>query len=101
MSEYFICKLCDKSIKIKSKKKHLTSTNHKYLGNSIIFRYIIQNPDFLKKDNTLKNYVLEYNKKFENFTIICKWILHFSNNIVSVKTNLMSNISIGYHLRNF
>ena len=55
MSEYFNCKLCDKSIKIKSKKKHLNSTNHKYLSDSIIFSYIIQNPDFLKIDNALKN----------------------------------------------
>ena len=79
MSEYFNCRLCDKSIEIKSKKKHLNSTNHKYLSDRIIFRYVIQNPDFLKIDNTLKNYVLEYNKKFEYYTIICKWILHFSN----------------------
>ena len=101
MSECFNCKLCDKSNKNKSKKKHLKSTNHKYLSDSIIFRYVIQNPDFLKIENTLKNYVLDYNKKFEYYTTICKWILHFSNNIVSVKTNLMSNISMGYYLRNF
>ena len=101
MSEYFYCKLCDKSIEIESKKKHLNSTNNKYSSNSIKFRYIIQTPDFLKIDNTLKNYVPDYNKKFEYYTIICKWILHFYNIIVSVKTNLMSSISIGYYLRNF
>ena len=65
MSDYFNCKLCDKSIRIKSKKKHTNSFNYKYLSDSKIFRYIIQNPDFLKKDNTLKNYVLDYNKKLE------------------------------------
>ena len=101
MSEYFNCKLCDKPNKIKPKKKHLNSTNHKYLSNSIIFRYIFQNPDFLKKDNTLKNYVFDYNKNFEYCTILCKCILHFSNNIVSVKTNLLSNISKGHYLRKF
>ena len=65
MSEYFNCKLCDKSNKTKSKKKHLNSTNHKYLSDNIKIRYITQNPGFLKIDNTLKNYVLDYNKKFE------------------------------------
>ena len=101
MSEYFNFKLCDKSIKIKSKKKHLNSTNRKYLSDSIIFRYIIQNPDFLKIDNTLKIYILDYNKKFEYYRIICNWILHFSDTIVSVETNLRCNISQDYYLRNF
>ena len=55
MNEHFNCKLCDKSIKIKSIKKQSNSTIHKYLSDSIIFRYIIQNPDFLKIDKTLKN----------------------------------------------
>ena len=63
MSDYFNCNLCDKSVKIKSKKKHLKSRNHKNLSDSIISRYIIQNSDFLKKENTLKNYVLDYEKK--------------------------------------
>ena len=36
MGDYFHCDLCDKSIKIKSKKKHLTSQYHKSLTRSII-----------------------------------------------------------------
>ena len=36
MSDYFHCDLCDKSIKIRSKKKHLNSKNHKSLAKSII-----------------------------------------------------------------
>ena len=55
MNDYFKCELCDKSIRIKSKKKHLNSTIYNYLSDSIIFRYIIQIPDFLKVDNTLKD----------------------------------------------
>ena len=101
MGDYFNCKLCDKPIKIKSKKKHLNSINHKYLSDSIIFRYNIQSPGFLKIDNTLKNYVLDYNKKFESYTIICKWILHFSDTIVSVKSDVWWIISENYYLRNF
>ena len=36
MSDCFHRKLCDKSIKIKSKKKHLNSQNHQVLTKSTI-----------------------------------------------------------------
>ena len=61
MNNYNNCKTCDKSIKIKSKKKHLNSFNHNYLSDSI--RYIIQNPDSLQMEKILKNYVLDCDKK--------------------------------------
>ena len=60
MSDYFNCKLCDKSIKINSKKNHLTSAYHKYLSDSIIVKYIIQNPDFPNIEKILKNYIPDY-----------------------------------------
>ena len=89
-----------KPIKIKSKKKHLNSTNHKYLSNRIIIRHIVPNSYVLGIENILTNYVLDYNKKFEIYTIICKWTLHFSDTITSVKYYLWSNISSGFYLRN-
>ena len=64
MSEYFNCKLCDKSIKNKSKKIHINSQYQKYLSDSIIFRYIVPNPDFLHIENFLKNNILENIKTF-------------------------------------
>ena len=54
MSNYFDCKLCDKSVKIKSKNKHLNSQYHKSLGMSINSRYIFTNPDFLQIEIFLK-----------------------------------------------
>ena len=101
MSDHFNCKLCDKSIKIKSKKKHLNSQYHKSLSTSIISIYSVTNPDFLHIDNVLTNYVLDYNKKFAFYTIICKWKLHFSDTIVSVKSNTWYSISDGFYLRSF
>ena len=62
MSDYFDCKVCDKSIRIKSRKKHLNSINHKSLKMSIIFRYSVTGPDFLHIENLIKNYILEYKK---------------------------------------
>ena len=59
MSEFFHCELCDKSIKIKSKKKHLNSLNNKSSSMSIICRYSVIYPGFLHIENILKNYVLD------------------------------------------
>ena len=99
MSEYFNCKLCDKSIKIKSNKRHLNSQNHKSLSMSIIFRYSITNPDFIYIENLLKNYVLEFDKKFGFYLIICKWKLPFSDTFVNVESNIWYSVSAGYYLR--
>ena len=54
MRDYFNCKLCDKSIRIKSKRKHLNSQYHTFLYDRIIFRYIIPNPEFLQRGNITK-----------------------------------------------
>ena len=72
MSDYFHCKFCDKPIRIKFKKKQLNSLNHKSLSMSIIYSYSITNPDFFHIEIILKDYVLDYNKKFEFCLIICK-----------------------------
>ena len=47
MNGYFHCDLCDKSIKIRSKKRHLNSQYHKSLTKSIIHKYTVKNPSFL------------------------------------------------------
>ena len=57
MSDYFHCELCDKSIKIRSKKKHLNSQYHKSLTSSLICKYTIKNPSFLHVEDILKNFV--------------------------------------------
>ena len=101
MSNYFNCKVCDKSIKIKSKEKHLGSQYHKSLSMSIISRYSVINPDFLHLDKILKNYVLDYNKFFSFYPIKCKRKLHFSDTIVNVESNTWCSVSCGYFLRDF
>ena len=65
MSEYFHCELCDKSIKIKSKKKHLYSQYHTSLTRSLICKNTVKNPSILHKEDILKKFVDEYDKKFE------------------------------------
>ena len=101
MGDCFNCKLCHKSVKIKSKKKHLNSQYHKSLSMKIISRYSVTNPDFLHIEFILKNYVLDYKKKFAFYLIICKWKLHFSDTIVSVNSNTWYSISDCFYLRIF
>ena len=59
MSNYFHCELCDKSIRIRSKKKYLSS---KSLTESIIFKYTVENPSFFQMEDILKKYVDDHNK---------------------------------------
>ena len=94
MSNYFHCELCDKSIKMRSKKRHLNSANHKSLNRSIICKYTVENPSFFHMNDILKKYVDDYNKKFELYIIICKWNLHFSDTIINVKSDRLYNIYI-------
>ena len=95
MSNIFHCEICDKSIKIRSKKKHLNSRYHKSLTKSIICKYTVENPSFLHMEDILKNYVDDYNKKFILYIFICKWKLHFSDTIINVESNRLYNIHPG------
>ena len=54
MSDCFNCKLCDKSVKIKSIKKIINSLYHQASTKSIIPRYYITNPIFLDVEDILK-----------------------------------------------
>ena len=67
MNGYFHCVFCDKSIKIRSKKKHSNSQYHKPLTGSIICKYTVKNPNFLHVEGILRNFVDDYKMKFEFF----------------------------------
>ena len=100
MSNYFHCELCDKSIKIRSKKRHLNSQYHKSSTKSIDSKYTVENRSFLRMKDILKKYVDDYNKKFVLYIIICKWKLHFSDTIINIKSDRLYNIHPdGWNLR--
>ena len=58
MSSHFYCEMCDKSIKIRSKKRHINSANHKSLNRTIISKYSVENPSFLHMEDILKNMLM-------------------------------------------
>ena len=66
------CDLCDTSVKNKSKRSHLRSENHKDLQGFINNRYNIKNPDFLKIEDFLKTYILDHDKRFIYYSVVCK-----------------------------
>ena len=96
MSIYFHCDLCDKSVKIRSEKKHLNSEYHQSLYKSIICKYTVKNPSFLHVEYILQNFVDEYNKNFENYSILCKWKLNFSDTIINTKSKRLFNLKRRY-----
>ena len=96
MNGYFHCKICGKSIKIKSKNKHLISQYHKSLTKSINCKFTVKNPSFLHVEAIFKNFVDDYKKKFEFYFNFCKWKLHFSDNIFNVKSDRLYNITRKY-----
>ena len=102
MSNYFHCEICDKSVNIKSKNRHLNSRHHKSPSACIISKYTVENPNFLHMQDILKKYVDYYNKKFVIYIIICKWKLHFSDIIINVESNRLYNIHRGgWKLRSY
>ena len=102
MSKYFHCEICDKSVNIKSRKRHLNSRYHKSLSSCTISKYTIENPSFLHIQDILKNYVNDYNKKFVLYKIICKWKLHFSDIIINIKSKrLYNNNRPNWNLRSY
>ena len=97
MNLNFYCDVCDKSIKMKSKRKHLVSKFHKRLYHSIVTKYVIKNSEFFKIEDILWKHVDNYQKDFEYLVIICEWKLVFDNNIIFCeKTKEYNNT---YHIR--
>ena len=102
MCDSFYCDICDKSVNIKSRKRHLNSRYHKSLSACIISKYTVKNPSFLHMQDILKKYVDDYNKKFVLYIIICKWKIHFSDIIINIESNRLYNINRdGWKLRSY
>ena len=100
MNGYIHCDLCDKSIEIRSKKKHLNTQYHKSLTRSIICKYTVKNPSFLHVEISLKKFFDVNNKKIDFCLVFCKWKLHFSDTIIYGKSDRIYNIHrAGWNLK--
>ena len=100
MSDHY-CYTCDKTIKLRCKKKHLNDRLHKSLSYSIINRYCVKNHEFLQIENGLKKYAWDYYKKFAFFIFMCKWKLDIDNIIFCVESDRLYNIHGFWDIRGF
>ena len=50
-------KLCDETIILKSKHKHLKSRKHKYLEGFLLMRHIVENPDMTQLNQIMRKYI--------------------------------------------
>ena len=66
ISDYY-CNYGDKSVKLRSKMKHLITQYHQLLTDSYFSRYCFTIPKFLHIEYLLKNYVIENNKNLDSF----------------------------------
>ena len=66
MSDFY-CDICDRTIKLKYKMKHLYTRLHRFLSMSVVNRYCVNNPTFLQIEDILKKRVYDYNKRFGFF----------------------------------
>ena len=57
---------------------------------AIVNKYSIKTPELSQINNIVKDDVNDYNRKLENFTVVCNWNLLFDNDIsFDVKYKLM------------
>ena len=61
--------VCDKTIKIKTKRKHLKSSIHNEVENCMRRRNTIKNPDFFDKDDTFYKIINNPVKKLDLFLV--------------------------------
>ena len=85
----YYCEVCDKTIKLKYKKKHLNAKSHTALSMSVVNRHCVKNSELIEIE---KKHVNNYNKKFCLYEIICEWKMEFIDTTVRVKSKRMCNI---------
>ena len=82
----YSCHLCDKTVKLKHKKKHLKIKSHMYLSESIINKHCVKTPELIKIEQTSQKQVNNYNGRFEFHQFLCKWKLRFVGITIGVKS---------------
>ena len=77
----FYCKLCDKTINLKTKHKHLKSKKLNYLEDFIIMRYIVENPDITQPNEIMQKYIDIHSKKYNLYQVRCVLKVYDNQNV--------------------
>ena len=75
----YLCNVCDKTKKLKFKKKHLKSFSDQDFDKCKHTKLTIENPHMKKMENTVYGYLIQHNKKYDNYLIKCDSKLVFDN----------------------
>ena len=79
------CYSCDKNISQKFIKKHNKSKSHLYFYNNfVINRYYIGDVLWNDFQNIIRDYINEYNNKFNSFSILVNFQLNKENMTISI-----------------
>ena len=99
-SEYY-CNMCDKTFRLKYKKKHLNTRSHRALSMSKIITFCVKKPDFFENEVIFKKTLENYNKKFGFYLIICECISNFTDTIILVKSEKLCKLHRGWKLEKY
>ena len=81
----FYCPHCDKSFNNKFKQKHIKSKKHLYMYNNIVInKYNTGDVYFSNLEDIINEYIMEYNTKFNSFSILVKCGLYGENINISI-----------------
>ena len=93
----YYCSICDKSIKLKSRNKHLKSITHNELEKSIHINHSVENPNFFDVDDKYNDFVNIHNKKYYFYFVKCNFNLVFDSNFYRcIESILYNNTMICY-----
>ena len=78
MQDYY-CDVRDKTIKIKSKSKHLRRLTQNEFDKRIQMKHSVENPVFFDIDELIHEYIINHKNKFDFYFVICDFELVFDN----------------------
>ena len=90
----YYCRLCDRTIDTKQKRKHLNSQTHNYGENSIICMCYVEDPHFSKVEEILKKNLISFEEDYIYGFIRCRFALVFDNLTITFNQPLMCSKSI-------
>ena len=94
MTYYYHCNICDKSMLLKSVKKHIQTGKHQYLSQSYDYVEAFENIDIEDVDNIYNKFTKEHNKRFEKNTIKGQFNFHFDNYLTGITSKLFNNNTV-------
>ena len=81
--------MCDKTIKLKSKKNHFKSLTHKEYKKHLKKTHTIENPIFFDVDKTFNDYITNHDKKIDIYLVRVDFKLDFDNYLNAKKRQIL------------